>query len=108
MYLKGCDFCDNWYHYSCIGFLGTEQDAQALKFVCDKCEKVLSKQEIEEIVQQNEVNFKENRVFIEGYPFLAFQSQLKKNRSKRVKLATEDCLTAVQNDSAKDSSLLKI
>lgn len=33
----GCDKCENWFHYQCIGFIGSESSAQLMKFFCDNC-----------------------------------------------------------------------
>ncbi len=40
-----CEICDEWYHYKCIGFIGTEADAQTLEFHCMKCMKFQSEEE---------------------------------------------------------------
>lgn len=34
-----CDVCNEWYHHACIGFIGTEEDAQDFDFHCMKCMK---------------------------------------------------------------------
>eukprot|EP00828_Plagiopyla_frontata_P042835 TRINITY_DN651_c0_g1_i11.p1 TRINITY_DN651_c0_g1~~TRINITY_DN651_c0_g1_i11.p1 ORF type:complete len:261 (-),score=68.93 TRINITY_DN651_c0_g1_i11:24-806(-) len=38
-----CELCNGWFHYDCIGFIGTEQQAQTLTFFCEKCIKKLNK-----------------------------------------------------------------
>ena len=40
-----CEICGEWYHYKCIGFIGTEADAQTLEFHCMKCMKFQSEEE---------------------------------------------------------------
>lgn len=32
-----CEVCNEWYHHECIGFVGSEEDAQTLDFHCMKC-----------------------------------------------------------------------
>lgn len=34
-----CEVCGEWYHFKCIGFIGTEEDAQVMEFTCMKCMK---------------------------------------------------------------------
>jgi len=38
-----CDVCGEWYHYRCLGSIGTEEDAQKMEFKCMKCMKFADK-----------------------------------------------------------------
>ena len=29
-----CEKCEEWFHYECLGFLGTELDASIIDFIC--------------------------------------------------------------------------
>lgn len=40
-----CEICGEWYHFKCIGFIGTEVEAQNLEFHCMKCMKFQSEEE---------------------------------------------------------------
>ena len=40
-----CDVCQEWYHHKCIGFIGSEEDAQNMEFHCMKCMKFESEEE---------------------------------------------------------------
>lgn len=37
--ILACDMCENWFHYDCIDFIGTNDDAAVIDFLCIKCEK---------------------------------------------------------------------
>ena len=39
-----CEVCGEWYHFKCLGFTGTEQDAQNMEFSCMKCMKFEDKE----------------------------------------------------------------
>ena len=43
MISKGCDTCDDWYHYSCVGI--TEPPGEDESWFCKKC--VQKQQQIE-------------------------------------------------------------
>ena len=32
-----CDKCEEWFHYKCLGFAGTELDASLITFICHEC-----------------------------------------------------------------------
>lgn len=34
-----CEVCGEWYHFKCLGFIGSEEDAQTMEFTCMKCMK---------------------------------------------------------------------
>ena len=34
-----CEVCGEWYHFKCLGFVGSELDAQSMEFSCMKCMK---------------------------------------------------------------------
>ncbi|CAD8169898.1 unnamed protein product [Paramecium octaurelia] len=40
-----CEICSEWYHLSCLGFLGSIEEAQKLLFYCFKCEQKLNKEQ---------------------------------------------------------------
>lgn len=34
-----CEVCGEWYHFRCVGFIGSEEDAREMQFACMKCMK---------------------------------------------------------------------
>ena len=41
-----CEKCEEWFHYNCFGFIGSELDASIIEFICPKC---ISKEKFETI-----------------------------------------------------------
>lgn len=43
-----CEICEEWYHFKCIGFIGTEDEASKVNFDCPQCEEFQDAAVIEE------------------------------------------------------------
>ena len=55
--MLGCDQCDEWFHYTCIGFIGSSDDAAVVNFVCGTCQITLSLEEKLAIEEKNKSLF---------------------------------------------------
>ncbi|CAD8115312.1 unnamed protein product [Paramecium primaurelia] len=49
-----CEICSEWYHLSCLGFIGSIEEAQKLLFYCFKCEYKLNKEQSKYIRRYNQ------------------------------------------------------
>lgn len=34
-----CEKCEEWFHFECIGYIGTSEEAEDINFVCSKCDR---------------------------------------------------------------------
>lgn len=37
-YLLACEICDEWFHFDCVGYIGSMELAESLDFICKFCD----------------------------------------------------------------------
>ena len=37
--------CDDWFHFDCVDYIGTVEDAEEINFICPRCELKMDEKE---------------------------------------------------------------